>query len=94
MKLDNSNSTIQATYVIHNVQARSPNHCCRGKAMSITYCECVFVALVFQQAKRTRRVILPPVTCPSVPYFSTLSQKLHDFPKEKKKVLLSIKCVF
>jgi hypothetical protein len=29
-----------------NIEARCCNNCCRGKAMSITYCECVFVALV------------------------------------------------
>jgi len=33
-----------------NIEARSCNHCCSGKAVSITYSESVFVALVIQHA--------------------------------------------
>jgi hypothetical protein len=35
-----------------NIEAHSRNHCCLGKAISIIYSECVFVALVYQHAKR------------------------------------------
>ena len=42
------------------------------------------VVLVIQHAKRMRRVILPYVSCPAIPYFPTLSHKLHDFRKKKK----------
>jgi hypothetical protein len=56
-----------------NNEARSRKHCCHGKAISITYCECVSVALVIQHAKRMRRIILSSVACPAAPYFSTLS---------------------
>jgi hypothetical protein len=35
-------------YVFHNTEAHSRNHCCRRRAVSITYFECVFVALVTQ----------------------------------------------
>jgi hypothetical protein len=38
--------------------ARSRNHCCRGRARSATYLECVSIALVIEQAKRMRAVIL------------------------------------
>jgi hypothetical protein len=69
----------QATYVQRNIEARSRNHCCRAKAISITYFECVSVALVIQHAKRKRRIILPSVACPAEPYFSTLSHKRYDF---------------
>jgi hypothetical protein len=43
----------------------------------------VFVALVTQHAMPTRRIILPSVACPALPYFSTLSHKRHDFRKKK-----------
>jgi hypothetical protein len=44
-------------YVYRNNEARSRNHCCRGKGISIAYSECVSVALVILQAKRLRLII-------------------------------------
>ena len=35
-----------------NIEARSSNHCCSGKVVSITYSENVFVTLVIQHAVR------------------------------------------
>ena len=35
---------------------RSSNHCCRGKAISITYSECVCVTLVTRHANRLSSV--------------------------------------
>jgi len=72
-----------------NIEARSCNQCCSRKAISITYSECVLVALFNQHAKRMRRNILSCVTCRAVPYFST-SHKWHNLGK----TLLNIKCVF
>ena len=53
-----TNVTRQAMYVHRNIAARSRNHCCRGKAISITYSECVSVALVIQQALRMRHIVI------------------------------------
>ena len=46
--------------------------------MCITYSECVFVALVIQHAIRMRKIILSSAASLAVPYFPTLSHKLHD----------------
>ena len=42
--------------------------------MSITYSECVFVALGIEHAMRMRRIILPGVACLALPYFLHASQ--------------------
>jgi hypothetical protein len=52
-------------------EVRSRNHCCREKAINITYSECVSVALVIQHAMRMRPIVLSSLACLAVPYFST-----------------------
>ena len=73
----------------HNIEACSRNHCCSGKAISITHSAFLFVALVFQHAVRVCAA-LSSVACPASQYFSTLSYKRDDF----RRTLLKIKCVF
>jgi hypothetical protein len=70
-------------YVKCNIEARSCNNICSGKAISIAYYGCVFVALCISKLNA------------HVPYyhlwsarhyiiFSTLSHKRYDFRKGKK----------
>jgi hypothetical protein len=44
-------------YYKRNTDAHSRNHCCE-RGVSITYSECVSVALVIQHVMRMRRVLL------------------------------------
>ena len=76
----------QRTYK-RNLEALSCSHICRGKVISVTYSECVFVALVIQHANRVRHIILLSVAV----FLKALSHKQHDF---RKKKILNIKCVF
>jgi hypothetical protein len=58
--------------------ARSSNNCCSGKAISITYSECVFVALVVQHVKGMRHIVILGVSGPIV-FFPIISNKREDF---------------
>ena len=62
-------------YVKHNNKARSCNQCCSGKAISIAYYECLFVALVIEYAMRMRHMVICGLSCSK--YFSTVSHKRH-----------------
>jgi hypothetical protein len=68
--------------VYRNIEARSCNHCCSWKAISITYCVCVCSLKV--SSMRCACAILSSVVCPALQYSSTLSHKRHDFRKKKK----------
>jgi hypothetical protein len=50
-----------------------------GKAIIITYSECVFVACIIQTTKRIRCIILTSVNFSAALYFPTLPYKGHDF---------------
>jgi hypothetical protein len=63
-------------------QARSCNYYCSGKATSIAYSECVFVALGVQHAMRMRSIVLSSLASPGQRHFYKLSDKLHDFRKK------------
>ena len=63
-----------------------------GKAVNITYSECVSVALVIQHAMRMPRVIFPSVACPAVPFF--FRHYLINGTILGGKNLLNTKCVF
>jgi len=71
-----------------NIEARSFNHCCSGKAISITYSECVFLVLGIQNATRMHNIIIFDLSGSTA--FFTLSHKRMIFEKK----LLKTKCVF
>jgi hypothetical protein len=73
----------------HNTEASSCNNCCRGKAISITYSECVSAALIIQHAKRMRHIRLSCVEFLVLQYCYKLSHKSHGI----KKTLLRMKAV-
>ena len=53
-----TNTTRHAKYEKHKTEARSCNKRCSGKAMSITYSECVSVALGIQHALLVRHTVI------------------------------------
>ena len=73
-----------------NINARSRNQCCRGKAIGIEYSECVSIALGIQPTKLIHRIFLSSVACLDLAYFSTFSHK----PRHFREKLFNMKCVF
>jgi hypothetical protein len=53
MKINKTENVLQ-----RSIEVRSCNRCCSGKAISITYSECVFVALGIQTAMRVRHILV------------------------------------
>jgi len=62
-----------------NIEVCSHDRCSRGKAISITYSECVSVVLAIQHAMCMHRIVLLYVACLAVPYFATSSHERHGF---------------
>ena len=69
----------QCTYE-RNIKVNSHDHGCRGKALSITYYECVPVALGIQLEMRVRRITISSVVCLALPCFSTIPYILESNP--------------
>ena len=70
---------VLATHSIRQLPLHFPSRASpcaiRFQTHSNTKPMCVSVALVIQHVKRMRRIILSSVTCPALPYFSTVPHK-------------------
>jgi hypothetical protein len=51
------------------INLNSHNHWYRRKLISITYSECVSLALIIHHAMCMNSIILPPVACPAFPHY-------------------------
>jgi hypothetical protein len=81
--------TRQAMWVSRNDATRSRNHCCRVKAISVTYGFVLVAVFIIQPTKCMRHIILPSVVCSALPHFSTLSHKRHDFLEKLLNITVS-----
>ena len=72
-------------------EARSWNRCSNGKAVSITYSDCVFVARVIQHSKRMRHVVISGLSG-STTFFHIISQTARYPHPSPKKVTVHKMC--
>ena len=79
----------QAIYVKRNIETRSCKHCRCGKAKSITYPECVSVALRIQHAMSMSRTVICGQTGAAI-FFHIISLTAR---LKKKKVIEHQMCV-
>ena len=87
--VEEKNTKNKTVYVWRNYGARSCNHCCSGKAISVTQSEWAFVALGNQHAMRKRHIV---ICCP-VPLYNIFPHYLINGTIFGKKSL-NTKCVF
>ena len=66
-------------YVQRTIHARTCNHCCSGKAVNITYAECVFVALRIQPAMHMRHIVVCGLT--GTTFFFHITSYMAQFSK-------------
>jgi hypothetical protein len=64
--------------VQRTTEARSCNHCFSGKVISITYCECVFVALGIEHAMHMRRTVICGLHGTTVFFHSIINSTIFE----------------
>jgi hypothetical protein len=73
------------------MDARSHNHCCHGKAIDITYFECVFVALFIQHTTRMRRFNIVICNLPgSNIYFHIITETFLILRRTERDVIKNV----
>jgi hypothetical protein len=72
---------------------RSRSHYCSGKAMSITYSQCVFVALFIKHTMRKRHIVFCGLTGPTE-FFHIISKTARIWGGGGWDQLLNKKCVY
>ena len=65
-----------------NTEAHSRSQCCRGKAVNVTYCECVSVAFLIQNAQLMRCTILTCLFCLAL-FFHIIPYRAWFYLKKK-----------
>jgi len=75
--------------VKRNIEARSCNHCGRGNAISITYSESVFVALVIQHVMRMRHSVICGLSGPKI-FLHIISQKVRFSGRKSHEMCVMI----
>jgi competence transcription factor ComK len=73
-----------------DMEARSPNHCCRGKARSITYSKCVSVAYNYP----VRKAHAPYTVIGGLSGSTICFHIILQTTRFSVKRLLNTKCVF
>ena len=82
--------TREAMYVWRNIEARSRNHCCSGKAISITYCVCL---LPYLSSIQSACALLCRQLWPVPLYHIFPHYLINGTIFGGKKKLMNVKCV-
>jgi hypothetical protein len=78
---------------VRNNEAILCNHCCRGKAVNITYSRSVFVALVIQRALRMRHIVICGLPGPPKYFFALSTVRFSGGGIMERKMCVLTFCI-